>query len=131
MRQDSIERSRTVPFTQLDHIQLAMPAGAEDLARKFYAGLLGMEEVAKPAQLASRGGVWFISGSVSIHLGVDADFIPARKAHPALRCSEYSSLITHLRDHAIGVSNDSSSFEGKDHCYIADPFGNRIELIDG
>ncbi len=74
----------TTLITHLDHVQLAMPPGQEDAARAFFVGLLGMEEEAKPEPLASRGGCWFRAGSVAIHLGVEADFRPQRKAHPAL-----------------------------------------------
>ena len=68
----------------LDHVQLAMPEGGEDRAREFYAGVLGLSEVQKPAMLAMNGGAWFKSGDVELHLGVERDFAPARKAHPAL-----------------------------------------------
>jgi len=85
------------PFTAIDHVQLAMPAGAEETARSFYRDLLGMNEVPKPAELAKRGGCWFESGSVQVHLGVEADFRPARKAHPAMRCADYDELIGRLR----------------------------------
>ncbi len=67
----------------IDHVQLAMPAGEEDKARAFYNGLLGLAEVAKPAELAKRGGAWFEVGSMKVHLGVESEFVPARKAHPA------------------------------------------------
>jgi catechol 2,3-dioxygenase-like lactoylglutathione lyase family enzyme len=115
---------------RLDHIQIAMPAGAEEAARRFYVGVLGFEEIPKPAELAPRGGAWFRSGSTNVHLGVDPDFVPARKAHPALRCSQYDTLLERLADHDIPVVPDSLPFEGRRHCYIADPFGNRIEIID-
>src|SRR5581483_10674686 len=96
------------PFTAIDHVQLAMPAGAEHVARKFYRDLLGMMEVAKPPELAKRGGYWFESGSVQIHLGVEPDFRPARKAHPALRCADYDALTTRLRSAGVEVSDDAS-----------------------
>ena len=67
----------------LDHVQLAMPAGEEEAARRFYVGLLGLTEVPKPAEQRRRGGCWFEAGTVRVHLGVDPDFRPARKAHPA------------------------------------------------
>lgn len=82
-----------VPFTAIDHVQLAMPAGAEETAREFYRDLLGMAELPKPTELAKRGGCWFASGSVQVHLGVEADFRPTKKAHPALRCRDYAGLI--------------------------------------
>jgi catechol 2,3-dioxygenase-like lactoylglutathione lyase family enzyme len=116
------------PFTSIDHVQLAMPAGAEALARTFYVGLLGMTEVAKPAELASRGGAWFTSGNVALHLGAEAEFRPARKAHPALRCSNYQELIARLRQAGVEMKDDGA-IPGVTRCHIFDPFGNRIELI--
>lgn len=118
----------THPFSAIDHVQLAMPAGGEDRAREFYGRLLGMKEVAKPAELAKRGGCWFECGSVQIHLGVEADFRPARKAHPALRCSDYDGLLGKLKATGVAVIDDLS-IPGVRRCHISDPFGNRIELI--
>ena len=116
------------PFSAIDHVQLALPAGGEDRARAFYGQLLGMKEVAKPAELAKRGGCWFEGGRVQIHLGVEEDFRPARKAHPALRCFDYHGLVARLRDARVEVKKDDS-IPGVERCYVADPFGNRIELI--
>ncbi|MGH9494409.1 MAG: VOC family protein, partial [Candidatus Sulfotelmatobacter sp.] len=114
------------PFTAIDHVQLAIPAGEEDRARAFYGGLLGMIELPKPPELAKRGGCWFASGSAQIHLGVEADFRPARKAHPSLRCVDYEGLKAQLR--AAGVEiNDDTNIPGVQRCHISDPFGNRIE----
>jgi hypothetical protein len=83
---------------RLDHIQLAMPAGGEDAARAFYADLLGIPEVPKPKDLAKRGGCWFERGSLKLHLGVEQDFRPAKKAHPALIVSDLPTLIKRLTD---------------------------------
>jgi catechol 2,3-dioxygenase-like lactoylglutathione lyase family enzyme len=105
-----------------------MPPGEEDQARNFYGELLGMAEISKPPELAKRGGCWFVSGSVQIHLGVESDFRPARKAHPALRCRDYDALTAHLRAAGVEVTDDAS-IPGVRRCHIADPFGNRIELI--
>lgn len=116
------------PFSAIDHVQLAMPAGAEGQARDFYTRLLGMKEVAKPPELAKRGGCWFECGPVQIHLGVDADFRPARKAHPALRCFDYDGLLGRLNRAGV-VATDDASIPGVRRCHIFDPFGNRIELI--
>lgn len=116
------------PFA-LDHVQLAMPAGREDAARKFYVEALGFEEVPKPPELAQRGGAWFRSGTVHIHLGVDPDFVSAKKAHPAFRCLHYDALLERLSKHGIALTPDTLPFDGKEHCYVADPFGNRIEFI--
>lgn len=116
------------PFTAIDHVQLAMPAAAEETARSFYRDLLGMAELPKPAELAKRGGCWFVSGTVQLHLGVEADFRPAKKAHPALRCQDYEALAAHLRAAGVEVTDDNS-IPGIRRCHISDPFGNRIELI--
>jgi catechol 2,3-dioxygenase-like lactoylglutathione lyase family enzyme len=116
------------PFIAIDHVQLAMPTGEEEMARAFYGKVLGMREIAKPPEVAKRGGCWFESGSVQIHLGVEADFRPARKAHPALRCADYEGLTTHLRVSGVEVTEDDS-IPGVRRCHIFDPFGNRIELI--
>jgi catechol 2,3-dioxygenase-like lactoylglutathione lyase family enzyme len=116
------------PFTAIDHVQLAIPPGAEETARRFYRDVLGMSEIPKPAELAKRGGCWFESGRVQLHLGVEPDFRPAKKAHPALRCRDYDALTSHLR--ALGVEvKDDDNIPGVRRCHISDPFGNRIELI--
>jgi catechol 2,3-dioxygenase-like lactoylglutathione lyase family enzyme len=115
-------------FTKIDHVQLAMPAGAEDKARAFYRDLLGMRELAKPAELAKRGGCWFASGAVQIHLGVEKDFRAAKKAHPALVCRGYDGLIVRLREAGVEVVTDDGN-PGVTRCDVHDPFGNRIELI--
>ncbi len=110
----------------IDHVQLAIPVGGEDAAREFYVGVLGLTEVPKPPKLAARGGAWFEAGSMQIHVGVEADFVPARKAHPAL-------LVSGLRDYidASGLAATwSDEIPGVERCHVADPFGNRIELIE-
>jgi catechol 2,3-dioxygenase-like lactoylglutathione lyase family enzyme len=112
----------------IDHIQLAMPAGQEDAARSFYAGILEIPEVPKPPDLARRGGVWFENSRVKIHLGIDPDFRPARKAHPALLVRDLGALVRRLHEKGIEVV-EAESLPGYDHVYVADPFGNRIELI--
>jgi catechol 2,3-dioxygenase-like lactoylglutathione lyase family enzyme len=115
-------------FTAIDHVQLAMPPGVENEARRFYCVLIGMTEIPKPVQLAKRGGCWFESGNVQIHLGVEKDFRPAKKAHPALRCRDYVALIEKLRRAGVDV-NEVEDIPGIRRCHIHDPFGNRIELI--
>lgn len=113
----------------VDHVQIAMPAGGEDAARRFYGDVLGLEEVPKPAALAGRGGAWFRSGGVQLHLGVEADFRPARKAHPALRVEGLTALIVRCVDAGFPVERDVP-LPGLDRVQVADPFGNRIELIE-
>ncbi|HEY2473390.1 MAG TPA: VOC family protein [Candidatus Cybelea sp.] len=119
------------PFRAIDHVQLAVPRGGEEKARVFYVDLLGMEEIPKPPELLSRGGIWLRSGTVLLHLGVDPEFRAATKAHPAFRCADYGALIKRLTDRGVTVVPDNHLVEGREHCYIADPFGNRIELIKG
>jgi catechol 2,3-dioxygenase-like lactoylglutathione lyase family enzyme len=117
------------PLRSIDHIQLAMPRDGEAQARAFYAGVLGMSELAKPPGLRERGGVWFRSGTVFVHLGVAGDFQPATKAHPAFRCADYDALVERLRSHRIAIVLDDRLIDGRAHCYVSDPFGNRIEFI--
>lgn len=114
---------------RIDHVQLAMPAGREDEARSFYGGVLGMTEVVKPPVLAARGGVWFRSGEAQVHLGVEAEFRPARKAHPALLVRGLAALADRLRSAGIAVVDDEA-LPGFDRVYVADPFGNRLELLE-
>src|SRR5215475_11049602 len=109
----------------IEHVQLAMPAGREAEAREFYSRLLGIPEIPKPPELARRGGAWFESESVKIHLGVDADFRPARKAHPALLVSDLRGLAKRLHEAGIDVREDP--LEGHFRIYVSDPFGNRLE----
>jgi catechol 2,3-dioxygenase-like lactoylglutathione lyase family enzyme len=116
-----------MPILGIDHVQLAMPPGREDEARSFYARLLGIPEKAKPAELAARGGAWFENAVVKIHLGVEADFRPARKAHPALLVGDLRELVGRLRAAGIEVVDDPLA--GYDRVYVSDPFGNRLELM--
>lgn len=112
----------------IEHIQLAMPAGEEEAARGFYAGVLGLTEVPKPPELAKRGGAWFENGSVRVHLGVEESFHPAKKAHPAFLVDDLDLLVTQLNE--AGVANEwDTKLPGFRRTYISDPFGNRIELM--
>jgi catechol 2,3-dioxygenase-like lactoylglutathione lyase family enzyme len=113
----------------VDHVQLAMPAGREDEARRFYGGLLALPEAVKPPELAERGGVWLESGPVKIHLGVDADFRPARKAHPGFLIEGLSELVRRLRDAGYVVTDDEP-LPGYFRVYVHDPFGSRLELLE-
>jgi len=116
------------PFTSIDHVQLAMPKDGEEMARGFYRDLLGMVEIPKPAELAKRGGCWFESGEVQVHLGVENDFRPAKKAHPALRCRDYAICVARLSGAGVDVL-EVNDIPGVRRCHIHDPFGNRIELV--
>lgn len=112
----------------IEHVQLAMPAGEEEKARGFYRDLLGIAEKAKPPHLAKRGGCWFEDGPVKIHLGVETDFRPARKAHPALVVDDVLALAERLKSAGVPVVNDEP-LDGWRRVYAEDPFGNRIELM--
>ncbi len=113
----------------IDHVQLAMPQGGEAAARAFYTGLLGIAEAPKPPHLAKRGGCWFESGALKVHLGVDSTFQPAKKAHPAFIVENLPGLKAKLA--AAGVAmRDDEPLEGYDRCYADDPFGNRLELME-
>ncbi len=113
----------------IDHVQLAMPAGGEAAARGFYGDVLGLPETPKPPHLAQRGGCWFESPALKIHLGVEADFRPARKAHPGLLVSDLPSLKAKLSDGGFALKDDEP-LAGYDRIYVDDPFGNRIELLE-
>jgi catechol 2,3-dioxygenase-like lactoylglutathione lyase family enzyme len=113
----------------LDHVQLAMPAGREAEARAFYEGLLGIPELKKPAHLAARGGVWFERGGLKIHLGIDKNFVPARKAHPGLLVEDLPGLLARLSAAGFVAAADEP-LEGYERAYVDDPFGNRIELME-
>ena len=116
-------------ITRLEHVQLAMPAGGEEQARAFYQRALGISEIPKPPELAKRGGCWFERGDLKIHLGVESDFRPARKAHPALLVEGLRALTEKLR--SLGyVAREGGPLEGYDRVYVDDPFGNRIELME-
>lgn len=112
----------------LHHVQLAMPSGQEEEATAFYQGLLGLTRVAKPPHLESRGGCWFEDGSVRIHLGVEDDFRPARKAHPALVVDDLKGLRHTLETAEVEVAVDQP-LPGFDRFYASDPFGNRLEFL--
>ena len=112
----------------IDHVQLAAPPDCEAEARRFFGDLLGLEEVEKPDPLRARGGVWFRVGTQQLHVGVAQAFTPARKAHPAFAVPRYDELLARLRDAGEPIADDDS-MPGVRRCYVADPWGNRIELV--
>jgi predicted enzyme related to lactoylglutathione lyase len=118
-----------MPVRHIDHILIAMPAGREEEARAFYGGVLGMSEKAKPPVLAARGGCWFTIGALEGHLGVDKNFIPARKTHPAFIVDDLAGMIEKAVKSGYNVTADEP-LEGCDRRHVDDPFGNRIELIE-
>lgn len=113
----------------LDHVQLAMPRGGEDQARAFYGEVLGLAERAKPAALAARGGCWFETDAVKIHLGVEQDFRPSAKAHPGLLVGGLDELLGRCRQKGFRAS-EPELIEASRRAFVHDPFGNRIELIE-
>ena len=112
----------------IDHVQLAMPAGREQEARDFYSALLGLSESPKPPELAARGGAWFESSGVKLHLGVEQDFRPARKAHPGLLVDDLEALASRLRATGATLVADDA-LPGQARYFVDDPFGNRLELL--
>jgi hypothetical protein len=117
-----------VPW-RLDHVQLAIPAGSEELCDEFYVGLLLFAMLEKPPVLAARGGRWYQRGEAIVHLGVDDAFLPAKKAHPAFVIDDYDGMVARLEHHGITVRPDESN-PGVRRSYVDDPVGNRLELID-
>ncbi len=113
----------------IDHVQLAMPRGEEAKARAFYGDVLGMREVAKPAKLALRGGAWFEAGAAEVHLGVEEDFRPARKAHVAFTVTDGSELRRKLQAAGHPVREDDA-IAGVRRFFTDDAFGNRLEFIE-
>jgi len=117
-----------MPIIGIDHVQLAMPAGQEDRAREFYGDLLGLPEIPKPPDLAGRGGCWFESSQVKIHLGVERDFHPATKAHPGLLVSDLPAIIQRCQEKGIEIVHDAV-LDGCQRAFVRDPFGNRLEFL--
>ncbi len=118
------------PIVGLDHVQIAIPPGGEPLARAFYGDALGMPELPKPAELAKRGGAWFQCGAQQLHVGVEAAFVPAKKAHPALRLADAADVRAMAQrmegmGHAVRWAEEVA---GVVRFHVDDPFGNRIEV---
>jgi catechol 2,3-dioxygenase-like lactoylglutathione lyase family enzyme len=116
-------------ISALHHVQLAAPPLSEDRLRAFYGGVLGMTELPKPPELAARGGCWFQAGGCQLHLGVEEDFRPARKAHPGILVAELDALAVQLTAHGSPVTWDES-LPGYRRCYASDPVGNRLEFLE-
>jgi catechol 2,3-dioxygenase-like lactoylglutathione lyase family enzyme len=121
-----------MPGPTLDHVQIAAPPGCEPAARHFFGDLLGLEELPKPAPLSARGGCWFALGDRQLHVGVDPDFAPARKAHLALRVgpAELDDLAARLSSSGAPIAWDTA-LPTERHFYSTDPWGNRIEFLAG
>jgi len=113
----------------VDHVQLAAPAGSEDALRAYYVDTLGMVEIPKPVVLAARGGCWFGAGAVQLHLGVEDDFRPAKKAHPGLRVTDIDAYAARLKSRGASVTWDED-LPGHRRFYSEDPVGNRLEFLE-
>jgi len=113
---------------RIDHVQLAIPPGGEDAARRFYGDVLGMTEVPKPAPMAARGGLWFTAGAVAIHLGLEPEMRASVKAHPALVVDDLDAYVARLAGAGCRWT-PSDEIPGTRRGHTWDPFGNRIELI--
>jgi catechol 2,3-dioxygenase-like lactoylglutathione lyase family enzyme len=116
-------------FARLHHVQLAIPPDGEEMARGFYRDVLGMSEIDKPEGLRARGGCWFRGGGWEIHLGVQADFVPARKAHPGVLVDGLDELAAALTAGGRAVDWDPD-FPGHRRFYTADGHGNRLEFLE-
>jgi hypothetical protein len=119
---------RPFSFARIDHVQLAIPPGGEERCREYWGGLLGLTELAKPRALASRGGCWFQGPGFQVHLGVEAHFRPALKAHPGFEIDGLAHLAELLVARGYGVTW-SDEVPGQDRLHTLDPFGNRLEFL--
>jgi catechol 2,3-dioxygenase-like lactoylglutathione lyase family enzyme len=124
-----------INFKKIDHVQLTIPKGAEDKARKFYTGVLGLEEIEKPDELKPSGGVWFKLGDVELHLGAESVFVPAdginpfSKRHPAFTVEKIDEAKKYLIERSV-MLKEEIQIPGRKRFSFYDPFGNRIELLE-
>jgi catechol 2,3-dioxygenase-like lactoylglutathione lyase family enzyme len=118
-----------MPILSLDHVQIAIPIASESRARAFYSGILGFTEIEKPPQMTERKSLWFVAGSVNLHLGIEPDFTPAKRAHPAFMVEGLDKILAAC-DRAGIYSKPDTSFNGFRRVYVFDPFRNRLELME-
>jgi len=119
-----------VPAIALHHVQVAIPVGEEDRARLFYGGVLGLTEIPKPANQRERGGLWYRVGALELHIGVEDNFRPAKKAHPAFLVDDLAAVIATAAAAGHPSRPDTMELKGYDRVFVDDPFGNRIELLE-
>jgi catechol 2,3-dioxygenase-like lactoylglutathione lyase family enzyme len=126
-----VTSAKSTAFVGIDHVQLAAPPGCEAEARRFFGELLGLPELPKPSAMAVRGGLWFVCGAQQIHIGVEPDFRPAKKAHPALRLADEAALhALKTRLDAAGIATrENSELEDAARFFADDPWGNRMEFV--
>jgi catechol 2,3-dioxygenase-like lactoylglutathione lyase family enzyme len=118
-----------MPILSIDHVQVAIPVASEDRARAFYSGILGFTEIDKPPQMAERKSIWFVAGAVNLHLGIEPEFTPAKRAHPAFVVEGLDKILAACEDADIATRPDTS-FNGFRRVHVFDPFGNRLELME-
>jgi catechol 2,3-dioxygenase-like lactoylglutathione lyase family enzyme len=118
-----------MPVLSVDHVQIVIPVASEDRARAFYSGILGFTEIAKPMQMADRRSIWFVAGAVNLHLGIESDFHPAKRAHPAFVVDGLDAILSACARAGLTTKPDTS-FNGFRRVHVFDPFGNRLELME-
>jgi catechol 2,3-dioxygenase-like lactoylglutathione lyase family enzyme len=118
-----------MPILNIDHVQIAIPVASEDRARSFYSGVLGFTEIDKPPQMAERKSIWFVAGAANLHLGIEPDFTPAKRAHPAFVVDSLDKILEAC-EHADITTKPDTSFNGFRRVHVFDPFGNRLELME-
>jgi catechol 2,3-dioxygenase-like lactoylglutathione lyase family enzyme len=118
-----------MPILGLDHVQIAIPIASESRARAFYSGILGFTEIEKPPQMADRKSIWFVAGPVNLHLGIEPDFTPAKRAHPAFVVAGLDAILAACERAGVTTKPDIS-FNNFRRVHVFDPFGNRIELME-
>ena len=118
-----------MPILSLDHVQIAIPIASESRARAFYSRILGFTEIEKPPQMAERKSLWFVAGAVNLHLGIEPDFHPAKRAHPAFVVQDLDAILAACERAGISHKPDTS-FNGFRRVHVFDPFGNRLELME-
>lgn len=116
-------------FVGIDHVQLAGPPACEDIARGFFGDVLGWAELPKPPHLQRRGGLWFQCGTQQVHIGIQQDFAPATKAHPAFEVCDLAAFRAHVVQNGLEPVDDEP-LPGADRFYLSDPFGNRLEFLE-
>ncbi|MBB1256377.1 glyoxalase [Streptomyces sp. OF3] len=121
--------ARAFTIGPLHHVQLSVPTGSEDRCRAYWSGVLGLSEIEKPPVLAARGGCWFRGDGIEVHLGAEADFVPARRAHPGVLVTSLDALADRLLAHGLPVTWDDN-LPGYRRFHSADPFGNRLEFLE-
>ena len=118
-----------MPILNIDHVQVAIPVASEDRARAFYSGILGFIEIEKPSPMAERKSIWFIAGAVNLHLGIEPDFHPAKRAHPAFLVEGLDAILVACERAGLTARPDTA-FNGFRRVHVFDPFGNRLELME-